>query len=256
MPKYTLLDMVQTILSDMNEMQVNSIDDAEVSNQVARIVRDTYYDLLNARLWPTNAVLRTLTPSTDDNYPTHVKIPENVYRVEKVRYNIKDDITNNNGLDKYKEVDYLLPDDFLQMILQRDPANSDITTVLDNLSNNGVKLFIENDKDPQYWTSFDDEWIIFDSYDSSYDDTIQAQKIMASVYEEPGWTQSDTFIPDLPTKAFPLLLSESKKAAFIKIKQTSDPVEVERARKQRTWMAGEKFRSRPKGFYYPDYGRK
>jgi hypothetical protein len=79
---------------------------------------------------------------------------------------------------------------------------------------------------------------------------------MASVYEEPSWTQSDTFIPDLPTKAFPLLLSESKKAAFIKIKQTSDPVEVERARKQRTWMAGEKFRSRPKGFYYPDYGRK
>ena len=256
MPKYTLLDMVQTILSDMNEMQVNSIDDAEVSNQVARIVRDTYYDLLNARLWPTNAVLRTLTPSTDNNYPTHVKIPDNVYRVEKVRYNIKDQITDANGLDKYKEIDYLLPDDFLQMILQRDPANSDITTVLDNLSNNGVKLFIENDKDPQYWTSFDDEWIIFDSYDSSYDDTIQAQKIMASVYEEPSWTQSDTFIPDLPTKAFPLLLSESKKAAFIKIKQTSDPVEVERARKQRTWMAGEKFRSRPKGFYYPDYGRK
>jgi len=256
MPKYTLLDMVQTILSDMNEMQVNSIDDAEVSNQVARIVRDTYYDLLNARLWPTNAVLRTLTPSTDNNYPTHVKIPDNVYRAEKVRYNIKDQITDANGLDKYKEIDYLLPDDFLQMILQRDPANSDITTVLDNLSNNGVKLFIENDKDPQYWTSFDDEWIIFDSYDSSYDDTIQAQKIMASVYEEPSWTQSDTFIPDLPTKAFPLLLSESKKAAFIKIKQTSDPVEVERARKQRTWMAGEKFRSRPKGFYYPDYGRK
>jgi hypothetical protein len=159
-------------------------------------------------------------------------------------------------LDKYSEIEQLDPDDFMNLILQRNPANSNITTVLDNLSNSGVKLFIENDKDPQYWTSFDDEWIIFDSYDSSYDDTIQNQKTMASVYIEPSWTQSDTFVPDLPTKAFPLLLSEAKKAAFVKVKQTADPVEVERARKQRTWMAGEKHRTRNKGINYPDYGRK
>lgn len=256
MPRYTLLDMVQSIMSDMNEDLINSIDDTQTGDMVARIVRDTYYDMINSRLWPTHAQLSTLTPSTDDNYPTHVRIPDNVYKVEWVRYNTKDQITDADGLDKYSEIQQLDPDDFMNLILQRDPANSDITTVLDNLSNNGVKLFIENDKDPEYWTSFDDEWIIFDSYDISYDDTIQAQKIMASVYVEPSWTQSDSFVPDLPTKAFPLLLSEAKKAAFVKVKQTADPVEVERARKQRTWMAGEKHRTRNKGINYPDYGRK
>lgn len=255
MPRYTLLDMVQTIMSDMNEDLVNSIDDTQTADQVARIVRDTYYDMLNARLWPTTAKLSTLTPSADNNYPTHVKIPDNVYRLEKIRYNVKDQISNADGLDEYKEIQWLSPDDFMTIVLQRNPANSDITTVLDNLSNTGVKLFIENDKDPQYWTSFDDEWVVFDSYDISFDDTIQSQKIMASVYIEPGWTQADTFIPDLPTKAFPLLLSESKKAAFVKVKQSQDPIEIERSRKQRTWMAGEKHRTRDKGINYPDYGR-
>jgi hypothetical protein len=70
MPRYTLLDMVQSIMSDMNEDLINSIDDTQTGDMVARIVRDTYYDMINSRLWPTHAQLSTLTPSTDDNYPT------------------------------------------------------------------------------------------------------------------------------------------------------------------------------------------
>ena len=242
-------------MSDMNEDVVNSIDDTQTADQVARIVRDSYYDLLNARLWPTAAVLTTLDASTDDAFPTHARIPDDVYKVESVRYNVKDQMSDADGLDSYKEMTYLLPDEFLSLILKRNAANSNIQTVLDTLSNDSVKLLIQNDKDPEYWTSFDDEWIVFDSFDSSFDDTIQSQKTMVKVYKEPAWEWRDEFIPDLPTKAFPLLLSESKKAAFIKVKQASDPVEVERARKQRTWMAGEKHRTRPRGFYYPDYGR-
>jgi hypothetical protein len=151
---------------------------------------------------------------------------------------------------------YLDPEDFIKLIYQRKPANSNIQTIMDNLSSENVKLFIQNDKDPEYYTSFDDEWLIFDSFDSNHDDTLQAQKTVASIQLEPEWEHNDSFIPDLPTKAFALLLSESKKAAFIKLKQASDPVEVERARKQRTWMAGEKHRTRDKGIRYPNYGRR
>ena len=256
MPKYTLLDMVQSVLSDMNEGEVNSLDDTTASNQVATIVRDTYYDIINARLWPTHAKLANLTPSTDDTYPTHMKLPEKAYSVESVRYNTKDQMSNADGLDTYATMIYLDPEQFLDRMNQHNPANSNVQTILDNLSGTGVKLFIQNDKDPEFYTSFDDEWLVFDSFDASYDDTLQGQKTVASLQIEPDWTPSDGFIPDLPTKAFPLLLSESKKAAFIKLKQTSDPVEVERSRKQRTWMAGEKHRTRNKGINYPDYGRK
>jgi len=256
MPKMTLIGMVQTILSDMNEDEVNSLDDTPIANQVALIVRDTYYDMVNARLWPTHTKMKPLVPSTNEDFPTHMKLPERVSRVELIKYNTKDQMSDGDGSDVYKDMIYLAPEDFLRMVHQNNPANSNIKTITDTLTADGVKYFIITDKDPEFWTSFDDEWIIFDSYDSTYDDTLQAQKSLALVQEEPAWTPSDTFIPDMPTKAFPMLLSESKKAAFITLKQVTNPIEVERARRQRTWMGGEKHRTRNKGFRYPDYGRR
>ena len=256
MPKRTLLDMVQTILSSMNEDEVNSLDDTQSANQVAMVLRDTYFAMVNDRLWPTHSTMIPLTGSTDNLHPTHLLIPDEVSHVELLKYNIKDQMSNANGLDNYKELVYLEPAAFLRRAHQHNPANSDVVTVTDTLSAEGVKYFVLNDKDPEFWTSFDDEWIVCDSYDSTNDDTLQSQKTLAMVSKEPTWTPKDDFIPDMPTKAFPLLLAEATKVAFITLKQTSNPAEEERARRQRTWMAGEKHRTRNKGIRYPDYGRK
>lgn len=256
MPKLTVLDMVQHVLSDMDEDEVNSIDDTLVSMQVARILKDTYYSLINERLWPQHENLGTLVAVGNLDYPTHLKLPENTYRIDWLKYNTKDEMSDATGLEQYEDVRYLEPDAFVDRLYQRNASDSNIKVVIDNLSMSDVRLLVQTDKDPEWWTSFDDEYIICDSYDSTYDDTLQEQKTLARMFREPSWTMSDTFTPDLPMKGFSLLLSETKKAAAIKLRQANDPVEVERARRQRTWMAGEKHRTRNKGINYPNYGRK
>ncbi len=44
--KYTLLEIVQEILSDMDSDEVNSIDDTTESEQVATIVKSTYLSMM------------------------------------------------------------------------------------------------------------------------------------------------------------------------------------------------------------------
>ena len=47
MPKLTLLDMTQRVLSSMDADSVNSYAETIESEQVAFIIRDAYYDLIN-----------------------------------------------------------------------------------------------------------------------------------------------------------------------------------------------------------------
>ena len=49
--KYTLLAIVQEILSDMDSDEVNSIDDTVESQQVASIVRSAYMAIMSNRNW-------------------------------------------------------------------------------------------------------------------------------------------------------------------------------------------------------------
>ena len=81
MPKLTLLDMVQRTLSSMDSDTVNSFDDTIESEQVAYIVRDTYYDLINNIEIPEHRKLVTLTALGVTATPTHLKIPDGVKRL-------------------------------------------------------------------------------------------------------------------------------------------------------------------------------
>lgn len=52
MPKLTLLDIVQDVLSDMDSDEVNSINDSIEALQVAAIAKSTFYNIIDGRDWP------------------------------------------------------------------------------------------------------------------------------------------------------------------------------------------------------------
>jgi len=106
-----------------------------------------------------------------------------------------------------------------------------------------------------YWTSFDDEYIILDSFDSDVESTIQASKTQAHCYKDPSWSGTDGAIPDLPAKVFPYFLAEAKSVCFNTIKQVANQKEEQRSRRQRTWLAKEKWRENG-GQQYSKFGRK
>ena len=246
MPKLTLLDMVQDILSDMDSDEVNSISDTTESEQVQTILKNTFYEIISSRDWPHLHKLIQLTPSI--TYPTQFILTDSYSSIDWIKYNVRD---VNDTADKFRDLNYMSPKEFLDYLNSRKSSDSDIDTItVDN-----IKYFIQNDHYPQYWTTFDDETIIMDSYDSAVDSNLQASKVQCWGYVEPAWAATDAFVPDLPSKAFSYLLSEAKSTAFNALKQTGNSKEEQKSRRQRVHLSREKWRTNG-GMQFPNYGRK
>jgi len=86
--KTTLLQIVQSILSDMDSEDVNSISDTVEAQQIGSVVEDTYYNIIAAREIPEHNKLMTLTAMADSAKPTHFKYPTNTKHIDRVEYNV------------------------------------------------------------------------------------------------------------------------------------------------------------------------
>lgn len=246
--KMSLLDIVQDILSDMSSDEVNSIDDTPESLQVAQIVKATYYALISNRNWPHTKKLVALTPSGDNLLPTHMSVPSAVKEMVLINY---DTARIGDTRKLYKEVKWLNNDEFLFFLNARNSSSSNFKVVTDP---SGIELIIQKDKAPTYYTSFDDETVVFDSYDENMDSTLQADKIQAIAYVIPEWSHTDSFIPDLPAEAFPALLEEAKSRAMFKLKEVQDIKAEQEAGRQQRWLSRKAWTVKG-GIQYPSYGR-
>ena len=249
MAKMTLLDMVQDILSDMDSDQVNSISDTVESLQVAQIIKSTYYNIVDGRDYPFLHELFQLDSSASVSRPTHMKLPETINDLDWVKYNRKKASDTRN---KYEKVKYLAPEEFLDLVNQRDSSNTTVQIVVDPTS---IQLNILNNKAPEYFTSFDNETIVFDSFDSGLESTIQNSKLQCYGRRSVVFTLSDTFIPDLPVQMFSYLLSESKSVSFITLKQVPNQKAEQASISQKRRLSQDTWEIR-NGIYYPNYGRK
>lgn len=248
--KMTLLEIVQDILNDIDSDEVNSIDDTTESTQVAQIVKSTYISMMTNKNWPHTRKLIQITPSGDDAIPTHMSIVDEIKELCFINYNVSKLEDGTKRI--YRELKYVEPDDFLRMSNGRDNTQSYIETVVDPSSL--VPLNIRNDQPPTYFTSFDDNVLIFDSYDQAVDDTLQASKVQAYAYVVPNWVGGDDFIPDLPVQAFSKLLEEAKSRAAIKLRQVADQKAEQESRRQGAWLSRNDFRVAG-GIKYANYGR-
>ncbi len=249
MAKLTLLDMVQDILNDLSADPVNSIDDTVESQQVAQIVKSTYFALMHVRNWRGNQQLLNLIASGDDSLPTHVTLPENLSELSFVNYDCR---LQSDNRKVYRAVRYVYPDEFLRRQNQYDDTVDYVDVIQDP---SGVQLLIRNDMPPTVWTSFDDKVLVFDSYNKNVEDTIQSAKIQAMGYVVPGWLMEDDYIPVLPEEAFTLLLEEAKSRASMKLNQQADQKAEQEAVRQNRWLAGKQWRAH-KGARSPNYGRR
>lgn len=242
--KKTLLELVQDILSDLDFDEVNSIDDTIQSVQVASIVKNCYFGMIGNRNWPHLKKLFQLESVGDVSKPVFLKLPEALKEMESIRYQLTDGT--------FKDLKYRTTEEFLRMCSTRLPAEPFVDVISDY---SGVKLNILNNADPSYWTSFDDVYLVFDSYDAEIETTVQASKTQCIGYLNPTWVTSDSFIPNLPIEAFPALFEEAKSTASLNIKQMGDQKAELNSVKQQRWLSRKAWRAAG-GIEYPDYGRK
>ena len=239
--KMTLLQIVQSILSDMDSEEVNSISDSVEATDIASIVRDTFYNITSTRNIPEHEELIKLTALSDTNYPTHFQYPTNTKQIFKVWY------TNRDGI--YKEIRFLEPLDFLT---NTDGIQTNYVSVSDK--NAGTTLRIKNDRDPSYYTSFDDKYLVFDSYDADIESSLQESKVRAYGSKVPVFNITDNFVPDLDIDMFPYLLAESKSVAMSLKKGAVDPKVEQHARRQKSYVQNRRYNTKrsPK---WKAYGR-
>lgn len=235
MAKLTLLQMTQNILSALDSDPVDSIDETVEAVQVAEIVKESYFDLISQRDWPFLFVLGNLDGLGDTNNPTKMKIPDTYNKIKWIKYN-------------KKEVIYADPETFHTIISQRVAQTGVINSA-------GYVI----NQDPQYWTSYDDTYIVFDGYNQSVDTTLQSSKAVVYGTQQSSWSHVDTFIPNIPEKFFPTLLAEAKSQAFVNLKQQSNAREERKATRGRMTMRNESWRNENGEVKYNtkvSYGRK
>jgi hypothetical protein len=240
--------MVQEIQNDLDLDEIESIDDTVESEQIVSILKSTYYAMMSNRDWPHLRRSIQVSGLGDTTKPTHMKLQEGIKELCFINYN---KVKSGETRKRYEAIEYLQPDHFLHKTNQRNNDDSDTLAVTDT---GGIEVLIKNDTPPKYYTSFDDEYLVFDSYDNTVDTTLQESKVQAMAYVMPEWTSEDTFVPDLPENAFTALVEEAKSRASMRLKQVADQKAEQEAGRQTRWLA-RKARRVAGGIEYPDYGR-
>lgn len=250
--KYTLLEMVQMILSSLDGDEVNSINDTVESSQIAAILKNSYYDIISSLDLPEHKTLFELT-ATGSSTPIVMTKPTDVTDIEWVKY---DNYTTDDPHHQFLDVQFLDLQTFLARSYALNPSDTDVDTCnLTTFGSDSLVLNYRNNTHPKYYTTYDDNAVLFDSYDAGEDAFLQKTKSQCYGLTIPTWTVSDGFTPDLDARQFTLLLNEAKSQAFIELKQSANPKAERRAR--RGWIQAQRTKKNiDKSISYIGYGRK
>lgn len=221
--KYTLLEMVQRILQAVDGQMVDSIEDTREAMQIAQCIKETYEHLLYTRDIKAHSNLVQLHSASDLTQPTKLYFNDNVYQLDTLKYYDKE-------RDKYHDLEWLDPAVFLDRALDKNPTRNNVMNITD--PNSGVRYNVYTDRCPRYYTSFNDNEIILDAWDSSQTDTIVEDYTVAYGIVMPEFKLEDTFVPDLAPQHFNLLLNSARVQAAYELNREIDSITNDRARKE------------------------
>jgi hypothetical protein len=250
MTKRTLLDMVQGILNTMDSDEVNSISDTIESTQVAKIIKDIYFEIIDDKELPCNNTLFSLLASGDTSKPTHMTLPDNVSKIYWIKYDVR--LDNADARD-YAIIHYMKPEDFIDFVNARD--GSDVTQYQSVAMDANIDIIIKKDSAPQFYTSFDDETFVFDAYNDAVDSTLQTNKSLCYGTERPTFSLTDNFTADLPENLFNLLYNSAMNRCHAVVKQQLNPMIDRLEKRTRVRSQRNKWREDMK-YDWTDFGRK
>jgi len=279
----TVLDMTQEILSALSSDEVNSISDTTESLQVATILKRSYLNLISRLHLPEHDQFIQLTPSNDVDMPVIMYVPAEVTDIKWIKYfdtNVLDGTTpntyehdlntdiqassggSNSTAPGYLYVTILPVQEFVDMVSRFNPDDDNVASfTFTDAANSFPANFTFNYKinaQPRFCTVVGNQYVIFDAYDSTQDDTLQATKTMCWGQVAPVFRMEDSFVPRLGEREFPLLLNEAKALAFYELKQT--PHQKAEQESKRQWSQVQRNKSVdkiPTAFQQlPDFGRR
>lgn len=223
--RMTLLQIVQRVLDALGSDSVSGITETIEAQRISEEARITYYELMERDEWPHLVQLLQLEALGDTDYPNYLKIPQNVTRITNFKYETTEADEDQR---EFTTLCYLAPQAFLDYVQKRNSDDDNVITVTDPSL---VDMFIINDQPPMYYTTFDDEYIVTDAYDSEIENTLQATRSVVMAKIMPNWEVSNDFVPDMPDQMFSTYVAEVTAACFTYLKQSQSPKDEMRARR-------------------------
>jgi hypothetical protein len=230
--QYTLLEMVQNILSSLDGDEVATYNETTESEQVANIIRTTYWDIVSRAEFSVQHTLFELT-ETSSSTPTMMTLPS-LLKVEWIKYNQILADSEGETSPNFQPVEWMPLDEFMTRMYGLSSDDDDVTYYTATVNSTTQDFFAVNDRAPRYYTTFNDSTILFDAFNSDEETYLEAAKTQAYGQKIPTFTMSDSFVADLPARMFSLLYNESKALAFAELKQMSHSKAEKNAR--RGWI--------------------
>ena len=229
MAKITMLGFVQQIAEAIESDEIDTLDETLEASAIMTILEQTYSEVLDRRDWE---FIRDRVVQLDERDAADVlqinqlRIPPNVTAIQCLRYLSKEG--------KYTDLTYMQPCDFIAHLHGRNQSDDTITTVIND---DGVPMFIHNHIAPTRYTSFDEESIAFDAFETvrGVGNQIADTVIVGNVKPVPDFTNPAAFLP-IPERMFSLILNEAIATANYRLRQTQDPRSERLARRQNIKM--------------------
>lgn len=203
MAKITVLNIVQRVLEAIGHSPVQNVADTPSAKKVLRIAEEVFYQEQAYGDWPHNRFAGRLVSLGDTNRPTTLVIPEDITSLDEFKYQY----VEGSGRIKFEELEQVAdPRDFLDMVLARDSTESNVQVVKVPASE-PVDIFVYNDRRPRFWTTFDDRYVVADSYNQEIETTLQGSKTVITGTREQRWSSLGDAYPPMPPAMFPYFLS-------------------------------------------------
>ncbi len=191
----TALDFVNDILQAGDSEVVATLGETEEAGQALSILNRAVNRLVNQLDWEHRYVITKLStasgttttwnPTTYPALPWVMKLPLNVESVYKVYYN-------------QKEVYYMAKTEFQFRHIN--------------------KLGLKTTADPRWWTTWDDQYLVFDNFDSDTESQLSSSNSEILVVKFPGVDLSDdNDTPDLPDRFYSAILNKALQYYFTEI---------------------------------------
>lgn len=169
MAKLTMLQLVQRTLSMVDADNVTTIGETVESEQVAEIVKIVYEDIMTDFPWYHKREYIQLEVTSTAHI---MRMPGGL-----------EQMLDNTMYYDDQPVYWTIPENMNDRLTRMDKT-------LGNVDANGAL----NDTRPRYWSSFDDENVIFDAYDGS----LVSAKTSVWAAIAPSTPSVDTDVPDMP----------------------------------------------------------
>lgn len=224
MAKRTILKLIQDLGSAIQSDEIDSLTETVEVIDMGKILERTYKEVISRKDYEftRDKVLQLDARDVADTKLNNLTIPLSVTRLQCVKY------VGANG--KFTELCYKTPKDFINLVHARNVADSNITAILND---DGVAINTITDAPPNYYTSFDEETLTFDAYDSSrgVGNLVADSVIIATIIPAVDFTDPTAVLP-IPERLEPLIFTEAQATMNYELRQTADPNSERRARKQ------------------------